>query len=124
VLDGAHNPDGARALALTLDEDFAGRLPEVMVVGFTAGRDPAEMLRLLDADRSRLVLACPPPHPRALDPAAVVSAAASAGIEAVAVSSVAAAMARAMESVSDDEFILVTGSLYVVGEARGVLRGR
>jgi dihydrofolate synthase / folylpolyglutamate synthase len=124
VLDGAHNPDGARALALTLAEDFAGRLPEVMIVGFTAGRDPVEMLRLLGADRSRLVIACRPPHPRALEPAKVVEAAAGAGIDAVAVNGVAGAVARAMEVVSDSEFVLITGSLYVVGEARGVLRGR
>jgi dihydrofolate synthase/folylpolyglutamate synthase len=122
VLDGAHNPDGARALAQTLEEDFAGRAPEVLVVGFTTGRDPAEMLGILGADRARLVIACRPPHPRGMDPAEVVSAASAAGIEAVAATSVGAAVARAMESVSDEELILVTGSLYLVGDARRVLR--
>jgi len=120
VLDGAHNPDGARALRATLDEDFAGREPEVLVVGFTAGRDPSEMLAILEAQRARLVLACPAPHPRSLPPAEVVAAAGRLGARAEVAPSVPAAMARAMEAVSDDESILVTGSLYVVGDARRV----
>ena len=37
-------PTAPRALARTLEEDFAGRRPDVLVVGFTAGRDPAAML--------------------------------------------------------------------------------
>jgi len=121
VLDGAHNPAGAEALALTLEEDFGGRAPDVLVVGFTVGRDPAEMLTVLGADRSRLVLACRPPSPRGLDPAVVVAAAGGLGIRAEAAPSVPAAIARAIEAVGDDEFVLVTGSLYVVGDARTVL---
>jgi len=121
VLDGAHNPAGAVALARTLDDDFGGRSPEVLVVGFTVGRDPAEMLTVLRADRSRLVLACRPPSPRGLDPAEVVGAASGLGVRAEAAPSVPAAIARAIEAVADDEFVLVTGSLYVVGDARTVL---
>jgi dihydrofolate synthase/folylpolyglutamate synthase len=121
VLDGAHNPAGAQALARTLEDDFGGRAPEVLVVGFTGGRDPAEMLKVLGADRSRLVLACRPPSPRGLDPAEVVAAASGLGIRAEAAPSVPAAIARAMEAVADEEFVLVTGSLYVVGDARRVL---
>jgi folylpolyglutamate synthase/dihydropteroate synthase len=43
------------------------------------------------------------------------------GVDAVAVPSVPAAVARAMESVADDEFVLITGSLYLVGAARTAL---
>ena len=121
VLDGAHNPDGARALAVTLEEDFAGRQPEVLVVGFTQGRDPAEMLAILGAESARLVLVCEPPTPRALPAAEVVAAAAALGAPAEAAPNVPAAVARAMERVSDDEFVLITGSLYVVGDARRAL---
>src|SRR6202011_549890 len=45
VLDGAHTPAGAAALSRTLEEDFAGRHPDIVIVGFTAGRDPVEMIR-------------------------------------------------------------------------------
>jgi len=122
VLDGAHNPDGVRALRRTLEEDFAGRRPEVLVVGFTAGRDPAEMLRLLGASRARLVLTCPPSHPRGLPATEVASVARAVGVRAEAAPTVAAAVARAMEAVADDEFVLVAGSLYVVGDARTALQ--
>lgn len=121
VLDGAHNSDGARALRLTLDEDLAGRFPEVIVAGFTAGRDPAEMLALVGAERARLVLACPAPTPRSLSPEEVVAAVSDTGVRAEVAPSVPAAVARAIEAVSDDELVLVTGSLYVVGDARRVL---
>ena len=115
VLDGAHNPDGATALAATLDQDFAGRYPDILVVGFTAGRDPQEMLAILGASRARMVIACEPSHPRAL-PASSISD--------VTAPSVATAVARALEHASDDDFILITGSLYVVGDARMVLGPR
>ena len=121
VLDGAHNPDGARALITTLDEDFAGRRPEVLVVGFTEGRDPREMLEILDASSARRVLICPPPTPRALGVAVVMDVASALGAKAEGAPNVPAAVARAVEMVADDEFVLVTGSLYVVGDARRAL---
>jgi dihydrofolate synthase/folylpolyglutamate synthase len=120
VLDGAHNPDGARALAATLEDDFNARAPDVMVVGFTQGRDPAEMLGLLGARR---IVAAAPPHPRALPPADVAAVARELGIEASYAPTVPAAIAQAMEAVSDEGFVLVTGSLYLVGSARTVLVG-
>jgi dihydrofolate synthase/folylpolyglutamate synthase len=123
VLDGAHNPDGAAAARATLDDDFAGRTPDVLVVGFTGGRDPGEMLRALGAERSRLVVACKPASPRGADPASVAAAAASLGVDAEVVPSVSAAVGRALAAAGENDFILVTGSLYVVGEARGVLLG-
>jgi dihydrofolate synthase/folylpolyglutamate synthase len=121
VLDGAHNPEGARAARATLDDDFAGRSPDVLVVGFTGNRDPVDMLTALGASRSRLVIACKPPSPRGLDPAAVAAAASSLGVRAEVVPSAASAAVRALEEAGEDEFVLVTGSLHAVGEARAVL---
>ena len=121
VLDGAHNPDGARALRATLEDDFGGRAPDVLVVGFTGGRDPGEMLRAMGADRSRLVIATKPPSPRGVDPAMVAGAAEAMGLRAEVVPSVTGAVERALGAAGDDEFVLVTGSLHAVGEARSVL---
>jgi dihydrofolate synthase / folylpolyglutamate synthase len=121
VLDGAHNPDGARALRATLEDDFGGRAPDVLVVGFTGGRDPREMLEAMGAGQSRVVVATKPPSPRGVDPAAVAAAAEAMGLRAEVVPSVAAAVERALAAAGDDEFVLVTGSLHAVGEARSVL---
>ena len=121
VLDGAHNPDGARALASTLADDFAGRAPNVLVVGLTQGRDPREMLSLMGAPGARQVVACAPHHPRALPASEVAAAARQLGVDASEAPTVEAAIAQAMEAVSDDEFVLISGSLYLVGEARARL---
>ena len=118
VLDGAHNPDGARALGRTLAEDLYGRAPDATVVGFTAGRDPLEMLTILRDAGVRRVVACRPPHPRGLPADEVGAAARELGLQAEAVPSPAGALERARRVAGDEGFVLVTGSLYVVGEAR------
>jgi dihydrofolate synthase/folylpolyglutamate synthase len=122
VLDGAHNPSGARAVAIALDEAFetSGR---VLVVGVLRGRDPTEMLVALDAARARLVVACPPPSPRALPPEELAKAARDLGIAVEVAGSVVEAVARARKVAEPSEMVLITGSLYVVGAARAAIRG-
>jgi dihydrofolate synthase/folylpolyglutamate synthase len=118
ILDGAHNPAGAEAAAATLEAEF-GVDSRVLVVGMLVGRDPARMLEpYLPV---RLVVACPPPSPRALPPEEVAAAAQALGVEAVAEAAVEAAVRRALGEAGDDELLLVTGSLYVVGSARSLL---
>jgi len=121
VLDGAHNPDGARALRATLEDDLGGRKPDVIVAGFTGERDPGEMLAAMDAGRARLVVATKPPSPRGVDPATVAAAAEALGVRAEVVPSVTGAVERALAVAAEDDFVLVTGSLHAVGEARTVL---
>ncbi|HEX2040934.1 MAG TPA: cyanophycin synthetase, partial [Acidimicrobiales bacterium] len=118
ILDGAHNPAGAEAAAATLEAEFAVD-SRVLVMGMLAGRDPVRMIEpYLPV---RLVVACPPPSPRALPAKEVVAAAESLGVEAVAEPTVEAAVRRALREAGEDELLLVTGSLYVVGSARTVL---
>lgn len=122
VLDGAHNPAGALAATAALDEAFGPAVTgRVLVVGMLKGRDPTEMLRCFDAGRARLVVACPPPSPRALPPAEVAAAARVLGTDAEVTSSVAEAVATALALAGEQELVHVTGSLYVVGAARAAL---
>ncbi len=121
LLDGAHNAQGMSALGRALEEEFHGAGPMVGVLGVLAGHDPGDLLDALGPDRLRLVVACPAPSPRTLDPAVVAAAARRRGIEAVEVSSVIEAVEAAQADTASDEAILVTGSLYVVGAARAVL---
>jgi dihydrofolate synthase/folylpolyglutamate synthase len=123
VLDGAHNPAGAAAAAAAVDEAFAAAVQgRVLVVGMLQGRDPDAMLDAMQVRSARLVLACPPPSPRALPAAEVAATAERAGVAARAVGSVEEAVDLALAEASDDELVLVTGSLYVVGAARSWLR--
>jgi len=124
VLDGAKNLAGAESSASALAEEFGADRPLVMVVGMLRGKDAREMLEALGARRARLVLTCPPPSPRAQPAEALAEAARSLGVEAVATASVADALDLALEEAGGDHIIVVTGSLYVVGEARTALRAR
>ncbi|MGH9282439.1 MAG: bifunctional folylpolyglutamate synthase/dihydrofolate synthase, partial [Acidimicrobiales bacterium] len=122
VLDGAHNPAGAHAAAATMAGAFGTEGALILVVGMLQGREPVEMLDALGGRRARLVVACPAPSPRSLPPADVAVAAGSLGVTARAAVSVRDAVALALDVAGEDDVVLVTGSLYVVGAARAALR--
>ncbi len=123
VLDGAKNVEGAQRATAAVVEEF-GDHAVVLVVGMLQGKDPEGMLRALGAQRSRLVVTCPPPSPRAQPSATLAAAAARIGVEAVATDSVPEALEVAFGRAGPDDLILVTGSLYVVGAARAALAVR
>lgn len=122
ALDAAHNLDGARACAATLQDEFTLLGSLIMVVGFLGGRDPEEMLEALGAKDAGFIIACTPDSPRAIPAPQVAAAADRLGVVAESVSSVDEALARALGLAGHDDFIMVTGSLYVVGPARTYLR--
>ncbi len=116
VLDGAHNIDSARALHAALDEFVFRR--RILVVGFSRGHDVAAFLGEL-APSSSSIITCASRHPRALAAADVAHIAAQATDVPVEVaSSVAAALERARALAAPEDLICVTGSLFVVAEAR------
>jgi dihydrofolate synthase/folylpolyglutamate synthase len=123
VLDGAKNLEGAESSAAAVLEEFGAR-SLILVVGMLHGKDPEAMLRALGAARSRLVVACPPPSPRAQPAGALVAAALRLGAHAVEAESVADALQVAIDEAGPDDLILVTGSLYTVGSARAALAVR
>lgn len=123
VVDGAHNPAGAAALGHALDEAFGTDADRILVVGMLKGRDPVEVLTGLGAGRARHVLACAPDSPRAMAAEEVAAAARALGAPAEVAGSVAEAVARALAAAGPEDQVVITGSLYVVGAARGLLRG-
>ncbi len=120
ILDGAKNLEGARTLAASLG-DFGEVASRILVVGMLEGKDAGEMLRALDAGSFRLVVACPPPSPRAQPAAVVAAAAAGLGCATEEALSVPDALETALRRASPDDMVLVTGSLYAVGAARASL---
>jgi dihydrofolate synthase/folylpolyglutamate synthase len=118
ILDGAHNPDGARAAKATLDEEFARLGSWVLVFGMLGGKDPVEMLEAIGAEDFDAVIVTQPSWTRALPVADVQSAASTLGIDVEVVPDVISAFARARAVTNDDDLILVAGSLYVIGELR------
>ncbi len=118
ILDGAHNPDGARAAALTLRDEFdvAGR--RVLVIGMLGGRDVVEMLESLDVRNADLVIACTPNSPRAVPAVDVAAVVRAMGVMVEQIDDVPTAVQRAIDVSTEDDVILVAGSLYVAGAAR------
>jgi dihydrofolate synthase/folylpolyglutamate synthase len=133
LLDGAHNPDGAMALAITIDE-LAGLLPEgpaTLLIGVMADKAVNEIVEALAGSRvlrqAQVVATRVPDTPRAL-PAEDLAAAWRAALWPIARTSVAdvdvvedadAALHHAMERArSTGGLLVITGSLYLVGHLR------
>ena len=112
LLDGAHNPDGARALAAALATEDVG----AVVFGALADKSWQEMLAAVaTVPAPRLYTA---PKGRAAVPFAELTALAP-GQEAASLDE-AIAQARTL---ANGRTVVVCGSLYLVGEARGHLLG-
>lgn len=113
ILDGMHNPDGARALADVLR---AGRVQGLTaVMGVLKGKGEAEMLRALSPHLAR-VYAVQPPSPRAL-PAGQLAAAARQVCGQVSVwQDVPLAVQDALRTCQGG--VLICGSLYLAAQVR------
>lgn len=118
VLDAAHTPEAAEAVAMTLSEHMGAGGSRVFVIGMLAGRDPGEIFEALGVTSADFVIATAPDSERAMDPADVAAAATAAGASVEVATPVSEALDRAMSIVEDEEPILVVGSFYVVGEAK------
>jgi dihydrofolate synthase / folylpolyglutamate synthase len=117
ILDAAHNPAGADVCAQVLHDDFAPAGRTIYVVGFL--REPGPMLESLRADEADVVICCAPRSPRAVPAQDIAAAARDLGCDDVrVVARVDDALHAARAEADTDDAILVTGSLYVVGEAR------
>jgi dihydrofolate synthase / folylpolyglutamate synthase len=112
ILDGAHNPAGARALARYLKR-FYGTRRIWLVYGAMRDKAIEEVAGILFPIATELVLTAPG-TPRALRPEALAEFAGRGHIE----PTVDAAIDYARTHAADEDVIVITGSLFVVGEAR------
>jgi dihydrofolate synthase / folylpolyglutamate synthase len=111
LLDGAHNPAGASALAEHLDATgLAGRVD--LLFGGLRDKDLPGVFAPL-APRARRIVLVAPPSPRAEKPETLRARLGRPDLEVA--DSVAEGLAR-LEEVDADSPVLVAGSLYLVGE--------
>lgn len=120
LLDGAHNPQKLAALAAALAARPA-RGPLVVVAGSTGERDPAAIAAALAPHAAQLVATAPERlfGKPVLPPERLAAAARSSGLAVSVESSLSVALEQALERAGPAGTVLVTGSLYLVGEARG-----
>lgn len=121
LLDGAHNPAGAKALAEALEDIPRGRL--FLVVGVMADKELSGILSPLLPLAER-VFAVTPAIDRALSAVELAGYCLGAGVEALAAGSVTEGLELARNLAGDDDLVLVCGSLFTVGEASGHLRSK
>jgi dihydrofolate synthase/folylpolyglutamate synthase len=120
ILDGAHNPHGARALAAALAA--MPERPRVLVLAVSADKDVAGLVDAL-AGSVDAVVATRYQQPRSLEPAALAALVAARGVAVEAADDVMAAIARARARAGSAGVVVVAGSLFAVGEARVHLLG-
>jgi dihydrofolate synthase/folylpolyglutamate synthase len=113
LLDGAHNPAGAEMLRLALETEFAGMSP-TLIIGSLGDKRWPEVCRIL-APLALLILTVPVATKR------TVSAEELAGTMRLANSAaevrVCRGLADALKASQNANFIVITGSLYLIGEA-------
>jgi dihydrofolate synthase/folylpolyglutamate synthase len=123
VLDGAHNPAAARALARALRATFTYRRL-VLVFGAMADKDHRALVRPLAREVARtggLVVCTAPAFERSADPRSIGAILRAMGVRTEVVPSVPAALDHAMNEAAPGDIVVVAGSLYLVGEARAHL---
>lgn len=117
IADGAHNPDGARVLARYLEANTepGGR---ILLVGMGSQRDPVAFVEPL-AGLFDEIVTTQGRHPRARNPEALAHA-----LEGVhPVIAVGGPIEEALPDVlADAKLTVVTGSLFVAGAARALVR--
>jgi dihydrofolate synthase/folylpolyglutamate synthase len=117
LLDGAHNLAGAEALQMALRGDFAGSTP-VLIFGALADKQWMDICRTL-APLAKKIFTVPVASPRTADAGELAAVFSSANSGAIVEAK--ASLSAALEANHDEPFILITGSLYLVGEALELL---
>lgn len=121
ILDGAHNLAGAKALLKTLDETDIEE--PVMILGMLKDKNVEGVAKLL-ASRCRFVAVVEPSVQRSLHRMALEDVLKKEGITARSYSRIASAVEAAVKKAGSSGTVVVTGSLYLLGEVREILRDK
>ncbi len=122
LFDGAHNISGAKALREYLDESV--NQPITMIFGAMKDKDLSEISEILFPKAENLILTVPD-NPRSME----ISELQNFAFEIlpkekiILTETVADALKITAELSNADDLILVTGSLYLVGEALKIIKG-
>ncbi len=120
ILDGAHNPGGAQALAVSLRDAF-GDQPKTLILGISVDKDKAGILKAVVPVASRLILTASS-HPRATPPEELRALLPPTEARVEVTRSVAEALSLAL-SLPRTPIICVTGSLFTVADVLSGIYG-
>jgi len=117
ILDAAHNVAGAESLASYLRANLK-KSKSVLVLGVLADKDVSGIVRPL-APLFREVVCVRAPSPRAASPKDLAAAVRSSGAKIEIVEATTEAIEQVMSRIGKDDTLVISGSLTVVGEAKG-----
>ena len=117
ILDGAHNPDGAKALRSALDKYYPGQKVH-FVFGMMGDKDMSGVIKTLIHNDDVVYTVRADGGPRAAEAEALAELV---GANAIPMDSLAEAYHKAAAEAGKDGIICVCGSLYLVGEFKKVL---
>lgn len=120
LLDSAHNPDGASALAAALDGLFSGK-EVTAVIGMMADKDWKTCIDIL-APRCERIIASSSDMERSLSPWQLAQYAGK-YCSATAAPTLKQAIETGIDTVSPDGVLLICGSVIMAGQARTIVKG-
>ncbi len=115
LLDAAHNPHGAKALASYLSAHYAGAR-KIFIFGVMKDKDFASMLAELAPLADQMLLTKP-----RIERAAAPDELAPFAPQGMLTQTVGEALKKAQHMAGENDLIIVTGSFYTIGEARTLI---
>ncbi|MDZ7761888.1 MAG: folylpolyglutamate synthase/dihydrofolate synthase family protein [Desulfovermiculus sp.] len=115
MLDGAHNPAALKALAQSLQKDQSFQRI-ILIIGIMADKAAKPMLRAILPLADQIIFTRPV-YERAMDPSRLRDQAQNLSHRHQIIDSLPQALETAKATAGPDDLILVTGSLFTVGEA-------
>jgi dihydrofolate synthase/folylpolyglutamate synthase len=117
LLDGAHNIAGAKVLRETVEKDFKG-VRKTLILGILGDKDWHQICEIL-APLAGQILTVPVSSQRTANPEELTQACRAANPSANVL--VCHSLSEALQKVATEQFVIVTGSLYLIGEALELL---
>lgn len=124
LLDGAHNGDSIKALMKAIGQ-FLQYDALVVIFGCAADKDTGTMLRHLASAADKVIFTRVSDNSRAADPEALARQYAQIDEKpAMWTSTLEEALQRAKNSIQGNDVLAITGSFYLVGEAKKIFAAR
>lgn len=122
IIDGAHNPDGIDQLKKSLDFYFPRRR-YVLILGILADKDIHLMADVIARDAASVI--CVTPHSERASLAEDLYGHIKSFNDQVSwEEDYGKALERALAQCSGDDYVICSGSLYMIGDMRGIIRKR
>ncbi len=119
IIDGAHNPDGTRVLKETVLKHFKGKRI-LITMGILADKEPTLIDNMLEISKNFVITE--PDSPRKMKAAELAEIIWNKGGTCKVFEKPEEAVAYSMSKSKDYDLLLFSGSLYLIGKIRGLLK--